>query len=250
MWTAAHTPLAHDACHAGAANERALTQPPRQAAKGLAGAAALPGAAGGVGGAWLAGGAGAGGSKTPDRSFFLLLAQELMQRGLSEFKPQELSNLLWALTTPAGHKPMVLYTMAELELTTERDLSRFNPQDLSNLATSLAAFGVPTSRGTLAPGLEAVAAEMLRPTTIESGGAFADMSDGDEGEDTQFAARDAERRNKSAGGEARPRLGSFSPGQLAAVAMAYAKAASPATSLFQALISEMCSRVTLTAPRT
>jgi len=41
---------------------------------------------------------------------------------------QELSNLLWALTTPAGHKPLQLYKMAELELTTERDLSRFNPQ--------------------------------------------------------------------------------------------------------------------------
>ena len=109
-------------------------------------------------------------AQSRDRAFFSLLAQELTSRGISGFKPQELSNLLWALTS-AVHteaRPLALFTMVEAELT-ERDLARFNPQDLSNLATSLAAFGAPASSRSLPLGLAAVAAEMLRPESGSNG---------------------------------------------------------------------------------
>ena len=77
----------------------------------------------------------------------MCIRDRAVQRGLREFKPQELSNTAWAYATADHAAPVLLDALAEEAV--QRGLREFTPQGLSNTAWAYATAGhaAPASRG-------------------------------------------------------------------------------------------------------
>jgi hypothetical protein len=60
------------------------------------------------------------------------------QGDLSEFKPQEFSNIIWAYTTVGESHPLLFQKLADVAITRRND---FNPQNISSFPWAYATMG-------------------------------------------------------------------------------------------------------------